>query len=215
MVLFELVGSEQNPHYQKLAVENGDRQYDFLRSIVEAAIALNRTLSLEVVKALNYHAISCLHVSAGQFRPCAVTVGNHLPIQFWQVPSQMEMFIDDVNRAWDSTDPVALATFALWRLNHIHPFINGNGRTARAAAYYILCVRSGGWLPGQPILPELLKLRSADYVAALQAADASLAAGALDLTALHQLMAELISQQIASVGPPPPAAAPPPAPAAP
>ena len=29
-------------------------------------------LSIEVIKALNYHAISCLHVSSGEFRPCPV-----------------------------------------------------------------------------------------------------------------------------------------------
>jgi Fic family protein len=212
MVLFELVGSEQNPHYQKLAVENGDRQYDFLRSIVEAAIALNRTVSLEIIKALNNQAISCLHVSAGEFRPCNVTVGNHQPCQFWQVQAQMESFVDEVNRAWDGADPVVLAAFALWKLNFIHPFINGNGRTARAVAYFILCVKSGGWLPGQPILPELLTMRRPDYVKALQAADASLSTGALDFSELHKLLSALISQQIASVGPPPPAPPPPAAP---
>jgi fido (protein-threonine AMPylation protein) len=201
MVVFELVGSEQHPEYQKLAVENGDRQYDFLRSIVETAIGLRRTLSLEVIKALNYHVITCLHVSAGQFRPCAVTVGNHVPVQFWQVPAQMEMFVDEVNRIWDASDPVALCTFALWKLNYIHPFINGNGRTARAVAYYILCVKSGGWLAGQPILPELLKLNRPAYVAALQKADASLSDGRLDFTDLYQLVTALIEQQVASVNP--------------
>ena len=206
MIVFELVGNEQHSVYQKLAIENGNRQYDFLKSIVEAALALNRPLlSLEIIKALNYHAISCLHVSAGEYRPCRVQVGNHNPVDFWQVPSRMELFVDEVNRFWEQTDAVSLATYVLWKLNNIHPFINGNGRAARAAAYYVLCVKSGGWLAGQPILPELLKLNRPAYVAALQKADASLAVGSVDLTDLHQLVSQLLAQQTAGV-PAPPAA---------
>lgn len=205
MIVFELVGTEQHPEYQKLAVENGERQYSFIRSLVEAAIGLNRPmLSLEVIKALNYHAISCLHVSSGQFRPCEVQVGNHIPVQFWQVPAKMELFVDEVNRFWAQSDPVYLATFVLWKLNYIHPFINGNGRTARAASYYVLCLANGGWLAGQPTLPELLTQNRPAYVQALQAADASLAAGPVDLTQLHTLVTNLLNQQIAAVAPPPP-----------
>ena len=88
MILHEIVGNEQDPTYQRLEVENGNRQYDFIRSIVTAALALNRPmLSLEIIKALNYH---CHHVPSckrRQFRPCAVTVGNHKPVEFWQVPA--------------------------------------------------------------------------------------------------------------------------------
>ena len=71
---------------------------------------------------------------------------------FYRVPALMDDFVNTVNRNWEQTDPVVLAAFVLWRLNNIHPFINGNGRTARACAYFVLCVRAGGWLAGQPIL---------------------------------------------------------------
>ena len=213
MVVFELVQTEHHPVYQQLAIDNGNRQYDFLRSIVQASLGLQRPLlSLEMIKALNYHAISCLHVSAGEFRPTDVTVGNHQPVRFWQVPSHMEMFVDQVNRYWDESDPILLTCFVLWKLNHIHPFINGNGRTARAAALYVLCLKSQGWLPGQPILPELLKANRPAYVAALQHADQSLQAGPVDLSQLHALVSQLVAQQLASVQPPPAAAPPAPGP---
>jgi Fic family protein len=65
----------------------------------------------------------------------------------------MDDSVNQVNLWWQSADPVALATFVLWRLNNIHPFINGNGRTARAATYFVLCVKAGGWLQGTTILP--------------------------------------------------------------
>jgi len=47
-------------------------------------------------------------------------------------PSLMNSFINEVNRYWETTDVLSLASYCLWRLNHVHPFINGNGRTARA-----------------------------------------------------------------------------------
>ena len=78
-----------------------------------------------------------------------------------------------------------LATYVLWRLNHIHPFINGNGRTARAACYFILCIAAGGWLRGDTILPELIRQNHDEYTAALVAADQSLATGTFDMSILH------------------------------
>jgi Fic family protein len=85
----------------------------------------------------------------------------------------MEDFVNTVNRFWNEhTDPVVLAAYVLWRLNHIHPFINGNGRTARAAAYFALCVAAGRWLQGTTILPELIRRNRADYVEQCQALDA-------------------------------------------
>lgn len=201
MFLFELVGGEAHPVYQKLQVENLDRQYSFLQSLVDAAMALNQPmLSIEVIKALNYHAISCLHVSAGEFRPGEVRVGNHIPPLHFQVPALMQMFTNQINRFWEKQDPVTLAAYVLWRLNYIHPFVNGNGRTARVTSYYVLCLAAGGWLPGTKLLPERIVERRDDYVAALQAIDASLAAGDLTLVPLHALMSELLDAQLAEAG---------------
>lgn len=199
MFIYELVGNEANPVYQKLAVENLDRQYSFLQSIVEASLALGQPmLSIEVIKALNYHAISCLHVSPGEFRPCPVTVGLYNPPAHFQVPALMQMFTNQVNRSWDANDGVTLATFVLWRLNHIHPFVNGNGRTARVSAYFVLCLKSGGWLPGQKLLPERLVECRDEYVEALKAADASVLVGQLDLTVLHAMVSRLLDEQMQS-----------------
>lgn len=199
MFVFELVGSETHPVYEKLAVENLDRQYSFLQSIVEASLEIGQPmLSIEVIKSFNYHAISCLHVSPGEFRPCPVRVGAYEPPAHFQVPAMMQMFTNLVNRLWDQKDGVTLAAYVLWRLNHIHPFVNGNGRSARVAAYFVLCLKSGGWLPGKKLLPERLVENRPEYVAALQAADASLAVGDLDLSVLHAMMVRLLDDQMKS-----------------
>jgi Fic family protein len=200
----DIVGGENHQVYQTLAAENLDRQYAFLKSVVDASIALQRPLlSTEVILSLNYHAISCLHAYAGEFRPCPVTVGARTPPPHFQVPGLMSMFVDEVNRNWDAIDPVVLAALVLWRINYVHPFVNGNGRTARAACLYVLCLKSGGWLPGQPILPELLRANRPAYVAALQHAHTTYEAGNLDLSLLHALLAQLINQQLAAANPQP------------
>jgi|SRR5690606_15683851 Fic family protein len=197
MILFELTESEQHPAYQALEIANGNRQYDFLRSIVAASLSVQRPfLSEHLLKALNYHAITCLHAYAGCYRPCKVTVGNYEPPAHHRVNALMEDFVNQVNRNWETLDPVVLAAYVLWRLNYIHPFVNGNGRTARAACYFVLCVKVGQWLPGAPILPELIRRERAAYVDALKQVDASLARGAVDLTPLHALLARLIQEQI-------------------
>lgn len=203
MILFELVGNENHPAYQALEVSNGDRQYDFLRSLVLAAIELNKLLlSQSVIRALNYHSIACLHTNAGEYRPCEVEVGPYRPPAYFRVQALMDDFVNMVNRGWDQSDAVVLATYVLWRLNHIHPFINGNGRTARAASYYILCLKNGGLLRGSPILPELLKQNRSEYVEALKKVDESLPTGTLDLAPLHSLVVRLLELQLASAASP-------------
>lgn len=208
MILFEITQNEADPVYQELAVANGARQYDFLRSVVSASLGIQRPfLSEHILKALNFQAIICLHTNAGEYRPCAVNLGpgsTHQPPDHYRVKALMEDFVNQVNRHWEASDPVFLAAFVLWRLNYIHPFINGNGRTARAACYFVLCLKSGQWLPGTTILPELIRRRRPEYVAALQAADASIAAGSLNLGQLHALLSLLIAEQLQSASPPPP-----------
>ncbi len=210
MILFELTGTEANPIYQALEIANGNRQYDFLRSIVLAALETNKLfLSQHVIKALNYHAITCLHVSPGEYRPCPVYVGEgegkFTPPEHYQVNALMDDFVNEINRNWERLDPVVLASFVLWRLNYIHPFINGNGRTARAAAYFVICLASKAWLPGEVILPELLRRNRDEYVQALKDVDASMRAGAIDLSALHGLVTRLLSEQMAPFITPSPA----------
>ncbi len=202
MILFELVGDEGDPAYQALEVANGNRQYDFLRSVVEAALAVDRPfLSQHVIKALNFQAITCLHTNPGDYRPCEVTVGSYEPPQYYRVPALMDDFVNVVNRIWEKSDPVVLGAFVLWRLNHIHPFVNGNGRTARAACYFTICLAAKGWLSGTVILPELIRRERSDYIAALRHADESAARGTVDLAPLHALLVRLLSEQLASSPP--------------
>lgn len=193
-------GREEHPTYQKLAVSNLDRQYEFLRAAVDVSLEMQQPFfSHSLIKALNFHAISCLHPNAGEYRPWLVEVGTYKPPLHTAVPTLMDDFISTVNFHWGRTDPVTLSAFVLWRLNYIHPFINGNGRTARAASYFVLCVANNGWLAGSPILPELITQNREDYYAALKRADQG---DAENLNDLHALLSKLLNQQMATVAPP-------------
>jgi Fic family protein len=193
--LFEHFQGEGNAVYQQMEVENTDRLYSFLVSVIEASVAIQRQfLSESLLKAMNFHGTTCLHWSTGQYRPCEVAVGTHSPVPAFMVPAQMEEFVNFVNANWAGTDPLALGAFVLWRLNFIHPFFNGNGRTARAACYFVICAKLGGALPGATILPELLRQNRDEYVQCLERVDASLTTG-LDLSCLVALIRRLLAEQ--------------------
>lgn len=200
MDLYELTGgAESHPAYQAVVEANGHRHYHFLLSMIGAALEIQRpVISQAIIRAINFHAIAGLHYTAGAYRPCEVEVRNsdgettYSPPQCHRVQALMDDFINMVNWRWQSADPVELAAYALWRVNHIHPFINGNGRTARAVCYFILCVKSGGLLPGKEILPELLRRNETRerYYATLRDADRE------NLEPLINLIRELLTTQL-------------------
>ena len=202
MILYELYETENHAIYKKLSQTNQERQYDFLTSIVEASIAAQRSMiSTALIKALNYHAIACLHVQAGEYRPCDVRVGTHKPPAFHRVPALMDPFINEVNSSWAQIDGWQLSAYCLWKLNHIHPFINGNGRTARALCYYVLCVKIGRLLPGEITLPRRMHERREDYVRLLQEADGGARDNAENyLSTLRGFIMELVVQQVTGEG---------------
>ena len=77
MDLSELRGGENHPIYQRVDEENKDRHYDFLRSMIRAAIESGQTLlSHSLIRALNLHAIAGLHSQAGLYRSVKVNVSD-------------------------------------------------------------------------------------------------------------------------------------------
>ena len=223
MIVFDILRTENHQVYRDLERQNLGRQYDFLRSAFLASMQLSFAgLSDAFLKALNMHAIGCLHEYAGSYRPVGIEVrigeSAHTPPISEQVPGLMSGLINDLNENWNKSDPIALSAYTLWRLNWIHPFVNGNGRTARAAAYYVICRKVGNWLPGTKILPELIRDSRSEYVGALQHADATSNSGQADLQPLMQYLTKLLSQQLSENGhaagaedfTPPPTAPPPP-----
>ncbi len=192
-----LEGGEDNPLYKERAAGNTERYYSFLLSMADTAIKQgSQWLSESLIKAFNYHAIVGLHNEAGQYRTYNFPrpVGNHEPPTHHLVSSLMNDFINEGNWIWAASDAIGLAAHALWRINFIHPFVNGNGRTARAVCYYILCGKFGALLPGKTIVPVLMTEghNRALYYDALSKADQG------DFQPLHALVQELLTAQLKS-----------------
>ena len=192
---------ETHAIYQRQQVANLDRQLSFLKSIVNSAIAARQQyLSHSIVKHLNFHAITSLHDYAGEYRPSEVTVQTpqgsetYEPPKWHEVPGLMDDCINLTNGYLSpsgSHSPVQVSAWTLWSLNYIHPFVNGNGRTARAACYFVLCLKYQQWLPGLPILPSLIQQHHEEYVSLLKNVDAT-----HDFESLVQFLNRLLRIQL-------------------
>jgi Fic family protein len=201
MLIWELTQSEDHPAYQDLSIDNLQRQYSFLRSAITASIQINRPfLSTSLIKALNFHAICGLHVDAGQYRKGPVFYNGKEAIEHYRVDEHVSDLVNEINHMWNTTDIVFMASYALWKLNRIHPFINGNGRTARAICYYIVCTKAGKLLNGDPQLPELIRANRKEYVSLLDYADKELLTGNPHyLMPLCVFISRLVNEQLSSI----------------
>jgi Fic family protein len=150
--------------------------------------------------ALNHVSAANISQFGGRFRQEPIYVGDHKPPHFNEVSDWMDRFISTIQENWYIWSPTEFAAYGLWRLNWIHPFIEGNGRTARAVCYYLPCVRSGTLLPGRRIVPERIRDAREGYESALQAADRAWDSGHLDFTAMEDYLAGLLQAQLEEDG---------------
>jgi len=153
---------------------NGVRQFDRMIELVELATHTDTRFRLRVSTVLELHryALDGLDLYAGNFRPGDVRiVGSTLqPPKAADVPHAVEELCDYVIENW-SKPAIHLAAYSLWRLNWIHPFTDGNGRTARVISYLVLSIRLGYRLPGKKTIPDFIAENKQPYYAALEVAD--------------------------------------------
>jgi Fic family protein len=95
--------------------------------------------------------------------------------------------------------PIHLAAYLMWRINWIHPFDDGNGRTARMASYAVLCILLGYELPGTKAIFEQIAENKAPYYTALEAADEAWKAKRLDVGELADLLDKALARQLLEV----------------
>jgi Fic family protein len=82
--------------------------------------------------------------NAGSYRETQVRIAgaSFIPPESWQITSLMTEWSEWVASAQGSIHPVALAAQAHHRLVAIHPFVDGNGRTARLVMNLLLMRRA-------------------------------------------------------------------------
>jgi Fic family protein len=179
---------------------NGLRQFDAGKAEAQAAIDRGAfKLRPSLILALHREALRGISHFAGNYRPASVQISKskHQPPAEHLVPALVEEMCDYVNDNWDKT-ALHLAAYIMWRLNWIHPFADGNGRTSRIVSYVVLMVRTGFILPGSPTIPDQIVSDRRGYFSALDKADEACKAGQLDVSAMEELLAGMLAHQLAS-----------------
>src|SRR4029453_17450865 len=101
-----------------------------------------------------------------------------------------------VNDHWANKPAVHLAAYVLWKMNWIHPFADGNGRTARAISYVVLSIKLDSLLPGTPTIPEQIAANKHPYYKALEAADREWTHEKIDVSELETVIDAMLSRQL-------------------
>jgi Fic family protein len=139
--------------------------------------------------------------TAGRYRdgPCEIIGSKHVPPSHELVPRLVDELCAEVRRQLEKGNWLEASAYALWRVCWIHPFAEGNGRTARMFSYAVLSYgllrsaqrdgeRLPDLLPGARTVPEVLKINRLRYIRALEAADSAAAAGGSDCAMLGILL---------------------------
>jgi len=180
--------------------DNGVRQALQVASLVRHGVADPSAfrLTLRSICELNRLAVEGVVPTAGRPRQRSdieISGSSLLLPKHEDVPALLDDLCATVEQRWHE-DALFLSAYVLWRLCWIHPFDDGNGRTARAASYVVLSVRLGLELPGARPIPARIKYAPLAYVRALEAADAKWAAGELDVSQMEKLLAFYLQAQL-------------------
>ncbi len=139
------------------------RAYDYMISIARGdSFEITEDVILKLHN-LFYSGID--NENAGKYRDIQVfiTGTEYIPPKPSDVPKLMKEFVKKLNEYKDTMHPVEYAAFAHRRLVDIHPFIDGNGRTARLLMNLILINQGYVAVSISPVLRF-------EYMQALQAA---------------------------------------------
>lgn len=80
------------------------------------------------------------YLNAGNYRNVGVVItgSEHTPPEPFEVPFKMQELMDWLHENFDQENPIVLAAVAHHEMAKIHPFADGNGRTARLLLNLIL-----------------------------------------------------------------------------
>jgi Fic family protein len=186
----------------RLEARNGLLQFDEVMRLVDEAVkpGSNFKLRPSTIQSLHRIAIQDIYTCAGNYRTHRVQIEGttHEPPHWERVSQLVEDACDYIIDNWQKS-AVHLAAYLMWRINWIHPFSGGNGRTSRSVSYLVLCVRIGWRLPGTLTIPEQIVANRTPYYEALDAADAAYARGQVDVSIMEDLLSNMLAKQLPNV----------------
>jgi Fic family protein len=161
---------------------------------------------IPVLRELHRTATLFLLSMPGHFRTVPVFVQSldgtvvHTPPNYDEIEKYMAIFFDEIRKKWLEYDAVQIASYTLWMVNWVHPFKNGNGRSARAFCYACMSLKLGFVLPGRVTVIDLIMQQRDDYQSALRMADATFhAVGKPDLEPMNAFIERLLTEQFLSI----------------
>ena len=140
------------PLKDSLEVIGHAKAYDFMLQIIrEKPFELTEHIILELHR-LFYEGID--KQTAGKYRDISVyiTGTDYLPPESEQVPVMMKEYIHKVNQLSGKVHPIELAALTHKWLVDIHPYVDGNGRTARLLMNLFLIHYGFGIVSIPPVL---------------------------------------------------------------
>jgi Fic family protein len=188
---------------EKLRLEsrNGVIQAEFVFHTVSTWYH-GRLIDEAILLELQRLAVNQIYRCAGHFRDGDVILGvDHQPPDCKEVPGLVEEMCSYVNQQWTQRRALHLAAYVMWRLNWIHPFFGGNGRTARAFSHLVLCLRLGFIPPAtEKNIPELIEEDPGPYYHTLRTADAALlSTQQVDVTEMEALLSSRLAKQLVAI----------------
>jgi len=118
-----------------LEARNALLQHDKMVERAEASFKSTAfRLKPSTLLALQQVAVRDLELFPGTFRKRPISIGgsSHTPPDASECLGLIEDMCDYVNDRWSTATPIHLCAYVMWRLNWIHPFDDGNGRTSRS-----------------------------------------------------------------------------------
>ena len=139
------------------------KAYDYMLKVARGG---ELTITESLIREL-HHLFYCGidEKNAGRYRDVEVIITgtDYIPPVPQEIPALMQDFVVKLEMLKSEIHPVELAAYAHRRLVDIHPFIDGNGRTARLLMNLVLINKGYCIVSIPPILRH-------DYLAALQRA---------------------------------------------
>lgn len=145
-----------------------------------------QTISERLIRSLQQLVIKDIEdQESGQYRKgnVMITGSSHRPPEAYEVPKLMEELVTWVKTNQSKMHPVELAALVHHKLVHIHPFTDGNGRTAR------LFMNLTSMKKGYPMV-IILKNDRQKYYRALDRADRG------DKTDIEKLIAQAVERSM-------------------
>ncbi len=188
----------------KIEADNGVEQHDLGINIIKTFLEPERPFALQPshIMELQRLAVKGIERQPGQWRtgPVGITKSRHQPPEAHLVGFLVQEMCDYVNRNLHEETPFHLAAYVMWRLNWIHPFTDGNGRTSRIVSYIVLSVALKTLLPGTPSIPQQIEANRAAYFRALEAADEmQQTTGKTDVSVMEEMLKNMLARQLLSV----------------